>query len=250
MRIVKEAATVLAFRRVDFLFDALFRHSASLIPQGVLGQLGWLRGSIGAAVAIGLAGVVTAMLLQEQAADLPWLIAPLGASAVLVFAVPASPLAQPWSVIGGNSISASIGLGLGMGIGEPVLAASLAVGLAIAIMTFARCLHPPGGACALLCALGAAGTDGWTFVYLLPIMANVITLSLVGWAYNNITGHRWPHAIVLGPQVVAKDSALPTREDIAATLGEWDELLDVDVDDLDAFYRALHDRVSERRGRD
>jgi CBS domain-containing membrane protein len=229
------------------LFKALFRHSASLMPQGMLGQLGWLRGSLGATVAIAVAGLVTAMLMRDQAADLPWLIAPLGASAVLVFAVPASPLAQPWSVVGGNFMSAVIGLGLGMWIGEPVVAAALAVGLAIAAMTFARCLHPPGGACALLCALGAAGPDGWTYVHLLPIMANVVTLSLVGWAYNNLTGHRWPHVIVPAVPTSTQENVPHTREDIEATLAGWDELLDVDVDDLDAFYRALNERVSERR---
>jgi CBS domain-containing membrane protein len=226
---------------------ALFRHSASLIPQGVLGQLGWLRGSLGAAIAIALAGLTTAMLLKDQAPNFPWLIAPLGASAVLVFAVPASPLAQPWPVIGGNLISAVIGLGLGMWIREPIMAASLAVGLAIAAMSFARCLHPPGGACALLCALGAAGADSWTFAYLMPIMANVITLSLVGWAFNNLTGHRWPHVIVPALSASVDNDARHTREDIEAVLADWDELLDVDVDDLDAFYRALNERVALRR---
>lgn len=216
------------------------------MPQGVLGHLGWLRGSLGAAVAIAVAGLTTGVLMQNQAADLPWLIAPLGASAVLVFAVPASPLAQPWAVIGGNFISAVIGLALGIWIGEPIMAASLAVGTAIATMTFARCLHPPGGACALLCALGAAGTDGWTFVYLMPIMANVITLALVGWAYNNVTGHRWPHVIVPASPNSSPGNVRHTREDIEATLAGWNELLDVDVDDLDAFYRAVNERISER----
>lgn len=243
---LKKGAALPASKRAGLLLKALFRHTASLMPQGVLGQLGWLRGALGAAVAIAVAGLATAMLMQNQAADLPWLIAPLGASAVLVFAVPASPLAQPWAVIGGNFISAVIGLALGAAIGEPIIAASLAVGLAIAMMTFARCLHPPGGACALLCALGAAGTDGWTIVYLIPIMANILTLALVGWAYNNVTGHRWPHVIVPAVPTLSAGNVLHTRDDIEATLADWDELLDVDVDDLDAFYRAVNARVSER----
>ena len=231
------------------MFDKFSTHSAALLPQRVLGQLGWLRGSFGAAIAIAVAGLMTTLLLGPQVSGLPWLIAPLGASAVLVFAVPASPLAQPWSVIGGNFVSATMGLGLGLWIGEPLLAASLAVGLAIAIMSLARCLHPPGGACALLCALGAAGPDAWTFAYLLPIMANVITLSLVGWAYNNLTGHRWPHVVVPISPAPSEPDVPHTREDIAETLAGWNELLDVDIDDLDAFYRAVNERVAERRQR-
>lgn len=238
---------MLTSKRVDVMFGALFRHAASLLPQSVFGPLGWLRGSLGAAMAIATAGLATAALMTGQSAHLPWLIAPLGASAVLVFAVPASPLAQPWSVIGGNFISASIGLSLGALIGEQVVAASLAVGLAIAAMTFARCLHPPGGACALLCALGAAGPEGWTFIYLMPIMANVIALSVAGWLYNNLTGHRWPHVVVPVEPERADPDIMHTREDIEATLAGWDEVLDVDIDDLDAFYRAVNERVAQRR---
>lgn len=228
------------------LIDAFSRHAARLLPQSVFGPLGWLRGSIGAGVAIAFAGIATTLLLDTIPASLPWLVAPLGASAVLVFAVPASPLAQPWSVIGGNLLSASIGLSLGMALGDPVWAASLAVGLAIAAMTFARCLHPPGGACALLCAMGAAGPEAWSFIHLVPIAANVAALAATGWAYNNLTGHRWPHIVMPAPPAPASAPAVHTREDIEATLAGWDELLDVDIDDLDAFVRAVGERAAQR----
>lgn len=228
---------------------APFRHAAALLPQRVLGQLGWLRGSLGAGLAIAVAGLATAALMGSFIPGLPWLVAPLGASAVLVFAVPASPLAQPWSVVGGNLVSATIGLTLGMLVAEPVVAAGLAVALAIATMTFARCLHPPGGACALLCALGAAGPEGWSYLHLAPIAANVLALAAAGWVYNNATGHSWPHVVVPAPPEPAPlfDAAMHTREDIEATLAGWDELLDVDVDDLDAFCRAVNERVAERQ---
>jgi CBS domain-containing membrane protein len=228
--------------------DTPRKHPASLIPQAVLGPLGWLRGSFGAALAILAAGLATSLLTHGLPPGFPWLIAPLGASAVLVFAVPASPLAQPWSVVGGNLLSATIGLTLGAGIGEPLVAAGLAVGAAIAAMTFARCLHPPGGACALLCALGAAGPEHWSFLHLVPIAANVLALALIGWAYNNLTGHRWPHVVAPVPPAPAQERAIHTREDIEATLANWEELLDVDIDDLDAFYHAVSERVAERRG--
>ena len=41
---------------------------------------------------------------------LPWLIAPLGPSAVLVFVLPAGPMAQPWAAVGGNTLSALVGI--------------------------------------------------------------------------------------------------------------------------------------------
>ena len=120
-----------------------------------------MRGALGATIAIASSALVTHLLLGTDSADMPWLVAPLGASAVLVFAVPASPLAQPWPVIGGTLLSALIGLALGLYTGSPVIAASLVVGLSIAAMGLSRCLHPPGGAAALLCALGASGADAW-----------------------------------------------------------------------------------------
>src|SRR3546814_15548608 len=126
-----------------------------------IGHLGWARGAAGAGMGIALAGAVTMMLVGARAGVLPFLVAPLGASAVLVFCVPASPLAQPWPVVGGNLLSAMTGLTAGHVLGDPWLAASAGVGAAIAVMSLTRCLHPPGGACALLCALGAAGKIPW-----------------------------------------------------------------------------------------
>lgn len=70
-------------------------------------------------------------LLLGPGANIPLLVAPMGASAVLLFAVPASPLAQPWSIIGGNLVSATIGVTCANVIGDPTLAAALAVALAI-----------------------------------------------------------------------------------------------------------------------
>jgi CBS domain-containing membrane protein len=230
------------------VFQSLVARSASLLPQSAFGHLGWLRGALGAMVGIGVAALSTILLLGANSAGLPWLVAPLGASAVLVFAVPASPLAQPWSVIGGNLISATIGIALGLGFGSAALAASLAVGAAIAVMICARCLHPPGGACALLCALGAS-TQGWDFGHLWPIFANVLALSFVGWLYNNLTGHQWPHHVELPEPKGAPSPVNHTRRDIEEVLTDWNEVLDVDVDDLDAFYLALERHVAKRRAR-
>ncbi|WP_066560879.1 HPP family protein [Croceicoccus bisphenolivorans] len=224
----------------------LISRSASLLPQAAIGHLGWMRGAIGGGLAILASGLVALVLLGTNSAALPVLVAPLGASAVLVFAVPASPLAQPRSVIGGNLLSAAIGLTLGHAIGQPVLAAGLAVGIAIAAMSVTRCLHPPGGACALLCALGAAGPEAWGWAYLLPIAINVLALSAGGWCYNNLTGHPWPHHAVVPTAPPTGAGLAYSHEDLEAVLADWNEVLDVDIDDLDAIYQALHRRVTSR----
>src|SRR5690606_419609 len=100
-------------------------------------------------------------------ASLPLIVAPIGASAVLLFAVPASPLAQPWSIVGGNTISALVGVTVVTFVKEPVLAIGLAVSLAILAMSLTRSLHPPGGAAALTAVIGglAVSRAGFWFPF-------------------------------------------------------------------------------------
>lgn len=222
------------------ILHRLLARSAKLVPPAAFGQLGWLRGAVGAALGIGLTALVTGLLLRPLDPAWPMIVAPMGASAVLVFVVPASPLAQPWPVIGGNLISAFIGIGAGLATGSPLFAAALSVGAAIAVMSMTRSLHPPGGACALLCALGATGPDQWGWLYLLPVLANVLVLSLGGWLYNNLTGHAWPHQLIVRqPPVTQYVRKAATHDDIAAVMEEWDDMLDVDADDLLAFVQAV-----------
>lgn len=208
------------------------------------GRLGWLRGALGALVGILLAGLAARLTLMWAPVGIPWLLAPVGASAVLVFAVPASPLAQPWSVFGGDLLSALVGLTSAALIGWPPLAAAVAVGGAIAVMSMARCLHPPGGACALLAALGspAIAAHGWS-AFMGPLAINVTALIVAGYLWNNLTGHRWPHRLPVRP---TPDVRGYDRADLEAVLEEWDEVLDVSTDDLDALFRAVERLAMQR----
>ena len=212
------------------------------------GRLGWLRGAVGAVVGVALAAVLASIAFGTDDPALPWLVAPLGASAVLAFALPASPLAQPWSVLGGDMLSALVGLIVVHFIPSPMLAAPIAVGSAIAVMSLCRCLHPPGGACALFAVLCGplVAEHGWTAL-MLPLGLNVAGLMTAAWLYNNLTGHSWPHHLQPVPQP-APDGWLGSYEgsDLDAVLEEWDEVLDVSRDDLDALFRAVERRVQRR----
>lgn len=104
---------------------------------------------LGALLGIAFTGLIARFLTDAQFSLMPLLAAPVGASAVLVFAIPASPLAQPRAVIGGNILSAVVGMACAILIAPQALAAPLAVGGAIVVMGLLGCLHPPGGAIAL-----------------------------------------------------------------------------------------------------
>ncbi|MET1755946.1 HPP family protein [Novosphingobium sp. RD2P27] len=226
---------------------SLAHHVAHIPKQPLLGHLGWVRGALGGTIGIAVAGILGAAFLGSADPALPWLVAPTGASAVLVFAVPASPLAQPWPVIGGSILSAVVGLLVGELLGNPLMAASLAIGLSIGVMSLARCLHPPGGACAVLYALGATGLEAWDWRHLLAIVVNVLALAGAGWLYNNLSGHPWPHKPVHIPDVVASGSrSAEVHDALTAVLAEWNEVIDADIDDLDAIFQAVERRIRSR----
>lgn len=119
-----------------------------------------------AALGAGLGLAACAWLILAPEVDLRhglYMIAPLGASAVLLFAAPNSPLAQPWSAVVGNSVSAAVAVAvLRLGL-PPALTLGCATGLAILAMSLARALHPPGGAVAMTAALTPTRSTSWAF---------------------------------------------------------------------------------------
>jgi CBS domain-containing membrane protein len=183
-----------------------------------------------------LAGLLFAALASRWLAGshAVWLVAPLGASAVLVFALPASPMAQPWAVVGGNTLSALVGIACVLLVPDPALAACLAVALAIGLMIQLRCLHPPGGASALLMVL--THTTAFQFV-LFPVLVNSLLMVLAGMAYNSLTGRPYPHA--QGAPAPDAPSAVVGRHfneaDLDAALAHYNQVLDVSRHDLYAL---------------
>ncbi|RRZ95530.1 HPP family protein [Erwinia sp. 198] len=163
-----------------------------------------------------------------------WFIAPMGASAVLLFAASNSPLAQPWSVIGGNFVSALTGLTVAHYIEQPVIGAALAAGLSVVLMFKLRCLHPPGGAIALTAVMGshAAGMSGYHFAFV-PVLLNSVSLTLVAILFNNLIGRRYPHTLSAAetlPKPVQMEVAI-SRQDLHEALMKG-EFLDIDEEDL------------------
>jgi len=131
-----------------------------------------------------------AKYLGERSGIDEWLMASLGASALLVFALPGSPMAQPWAVIAGNTLSALIGISCFHLIGEPLLALPIAASLSIFGMFVLRCLHPPAAAVALIVVLGQIGHYRYAFF---PVMVDSVLLILAGAAYSNLTGKPYPN---------------------------------------------------------
>lgn len=208
-----------------------------------------LRAGFGALIGISLTGVLMHALLKNGAA-VPFLVAPMGASAVLLFAVPASPLAQPWSIIGGNLVSATVGVTCALLIPDPVFAAAVAVGVAICAMFTLRCIHPPSGAVALTAVLGgpAIRSLGYGFV-VEPIAVQSFLLPGSALAWHALTGHRYPHAAARPePAKTATPNTQPgfSRADLEAVLSQRNEMLDIAPDDLETLLREAQIRAYAR----
>ena len=63
---------------------------------------------LGAFVATLLASFLSYTILEEN--HIPMILASTGASAMLVFALPHSPLSRPWNLVGGHVVSATVGI--------------------------------------------------------------------------------------------------------------------------------------------
>lgn len=203
-----------------------------------------LLACLGAGIGIALTIVVCGGLSLAPA-DLPIIVAPLGASAVLAFVVPASPLAQPWSIVGGNIVSALVGVAAFNVVPNTTVAAGLAVGGAILVMSLLRCLHPPGGAAALTAVIGSQSIHaaGYTFAFA-PIGINSIALVSLAMFFNRATGHSYPHRPADLPATLMPGLH---PSDIDSALEELDESFDIAREDLDAVLARAELHAMARR---
>ncbi|SFC55024.1 HPP family protein [Massilia yuzhufengensis] len=230
------------------MFSMLLEKLRRLRPAGSASVSGQAYAACGALLVLLLTELFSREVLAAAGVgSVPFLVAPMAASAVLLFCLPAAPLAQPWPVIGGNIISALVGVACSQ-LADPVVAAPLAGGLSIAAMLALRCLHPPGGAVAVTAVLGGAAVHDIGFWFALaPVGLNSAIMVLGAVAWNNVSGHRYPHV-----QPAARPREEPAgfaSEDLDAALDSYGETLDVSRDDLATILADTEQRAAARRAR-
>lgn len=204
-----------------------------------------------AGAGLGIVAVYTVSAWWFESAAVIWMLASMGASAVLLFAVPHGALSQPWSVLGGHLLSSLVGVSCYQLLGDWPGTGALAVGLAVAVMGYLRCIHPPGGATALAAVIGGEGIHALGYTYLwTPVLLNVVAILLVALVYNNLFAWRRYPASLMPKHIPPSVDATPalTHEDLAAAMEELDTYVDITSEELsDLFARAWHHaRESER----
>jgi len=218
------------------------RHSQILVPAAA------------ACVSILMIGFISQHLLESSSVA-HFLIASMGASALLLFVIPSSPISQPWALFGGHMISGFIGISCALIINDIVIASATSVTLSIISMMYLRCLHPPGAATALIPILMAPEVHevGFQFIFT-PIAINTLILLLVSLFINRLVLHRHyashsvPESLPIQEETEAIIQSSPfTAEDLAFAFEEMDSYIDVDEHDLFRIY-ALATTHAEERG--
>lgn len=201
-----------------------------------------LISALGGFIGILLVFWVSGRVLDWHGAAL--VIGSMGASAVLLFAVPHGSLSQPWPVIGGHLLSAAVGVACARWLADPLFAAPLAVALSIAAMYYLRCLHPPGGATALVAVVGGPQIHALGYGFLLePLLVNVLVLVVAAVLINYaFPWRRYPRALMpaqrsgpAAPAVVGEKLVI-AHSDLVYALSELDSYIDVSEEDLLQIY--------------
>ena len=199
----------------------------------------WISG-LGAFVGLGLVMVNARWSLGPEAGNgvaTGLVVASMGASAVLLFAVPHGVLSQPWPLLGGHLISALIGVTCQRYLPPGLLAPALAVGMSVLVMYYLRCIHPPGGATALTVVIAPQWAElGYAYL-LYPVLVNAVAILVVAVAFNLLFGwRRYPAHLArrrkLPPVRQADRIHELTHEDFSAAIQAMDSFMDITAEDL------------------
>lgn len=179
-------------------------------------------------------------------------IASLGASAIILFAMPHSPVAQPWPVIGGYFFAGATGFICAAFLPSPVFSAAVAVALCVWLMARYNCIHPPGGALALMIAIDHGPSALPVSQMSAVIAANVFLLMICAVLVNKFLLRRdYP----FGAQE-ANERDLPTierdslnHEDLESAIRKLDIFVDIREHDLvDLYNLAVEHAFSRHSG--
>lgn len=165
----------------------------------------------------------------------PIIVASMGASAVILFIIPHSPLAQPWSFFGGQLVSAVIGIASAQWFSDIALASACAVGGSIFAMLLLRCLHPPGAATAIAPILASTPVNPLDYNFVLvPVGLNVAIMLIMAIMINRwVLRHDYPIISKANDsKVKLSQRAGISDQDLKQALQNMDMFMDVSPEDL------------------
>ncbi len=208
----------------------------------------WSRAAIGMALGALLSVWVCAQVFGMEVAL--HLLGPLGASAVLLFAVSSGALAQPWSIMGSYLCAGIVALLVARVLGRTLGSACLAAGMTVVLICWLRCLHPPAGGLAMTLVLADPASIALGWHELAPVMLGAGALLTCALAYNNATRTRYPKApaaplpVVIG-SAPAPDPAI-TAADLKLALADMEQFFDVEPTALEELIHTAEGHARRR----
>lgn len=209
------------------------------------------RSALGALIGIGLAGA----LLYLNPDTSFWLIAPIGGSAIILFTLPHSPLAQPWSVFGGYLMALCAAYLSVLLMPNPLLAAAAAVAGNIWLMARFNCMHPPGGALALFIALAGAPGLASASSEIMLVAENVVVILAAAFLVNNLMpGRRYPYSGIKARENIHHTGDAPliaraslSHADLSAAIQSIGTYVDMQETELVRLYNLAVDHAFDRQ---
>lgn len=190
----------------------------------------------------GLIGILTVLSISQYFIghqEIPLIVASIGASTILLFAVPHGALSQPWPVLGGHFFSALIGVTCAQWFPHHLfISAGLAIALATIAMYYFRCIHPPGGATALTAVMGGPTIQslGYQFIFT-PVLLNVLVILLTAMLVNYFfPWRRYPASLMSPPRPSGQKHIVLSPHDLEYALKQMDSFIDVTEEDLSKIY--------------
>lgn len=212
-----------------------------------------IRAGSGALVGLGLTGLFVLSPALDMKLGL-YLVAPFGATSVLLFAVPNSPLAQPWSAVVGNTVAALVGVAVCLVVDDPALRIALAVGAAITATILCRAVHPPAGAVAMTAAMSPDAIEHLGFWFALaPIASGTVILVILAAAYARLTGRRYPFRQFEEENTHRTNDAEPSERlglseaELTDILGRYRQSFNLGVEDLARLIGAAELQAATHR---
>jgi len=222
------------------LSDLLHKIKTTLGIEKSVSTAEVLASTLGGFIGIFLISLISFHFTGANGAAL--IVPSMGASAVLVFAVPHGKLSRPWALFGGHLISAFIGGACYQLVPDLFLAAGLAVGLAIGAMHLLNCIHPPGGATALAAVIGGSAINALGFEYILiPVLLNTVIIFSTAVVFNSFfPWRRYPTSMMRFTDTPVIEEQKPSRyiekEHIERALSDIDLVGDLNVEDLQQLF--------------
>lgn len=196
-----------------------------------------LRAACGAFLAIMLVMLIGQLLVGQSTTTT--LIGALGASSVLAFLTPGTPLAHPWSLLSGNLLAAALAITAGYWIDDNLLRLGATLASCMLCLLALRCLHPPSCALAVTISLNDALVQQWGYSLLGPVALYSLLLLAAALVYNNLTGQRYPRQPLPTLRNRHLTSDLPSwqrtqlqEQDLQQALHEFGRYVDVRIEDL------------------